>query len=223
MKKLVFIFCCVPIIGFGQLKQENTFHIYLDLFNIPQILGKNSAIQDTNFHNKKIAIGSFGFEGSKSFLSNHRLNLNYGMDYFQYKLLDKTIIQNLALTNTTPFGKGGYRYTYLRFKGGLGVRILSTKNSAYTFNIDALGYFNHKGEIDDNVSFTTYAIDLNFKTNFFAPLHVGNYQFKIGYYLVQPQLSSNLITEGESGDHRTQLNQDYIALERVYVSLKLFF
>ena len=86
MKKLILIFLCLPILGIAQFKKTETVTLYWDLVNLPQALQETSNIQDPNFSMKKIALGAVGFEGAKSFLKNNQLNVNYGIDYFQYKL-----------------------------------------------------------------------------------------------------------------------------------------
>ena len=217
MKKLILIFLCLPILGIAQFKKTETVTLYWDLVNLPQALQETSNIQDPNFSMKKIALGAIGFEGAKSFLKNNQLNVNYGIDYFQYKLVDKNIFDNYTWSNTTPFGKGGLYYSYFRVSGGVGAKLFVRQNMFSSLNLDGSGYFNHRGQEEEKMRFTTYSINLNLKADFLKPLMIGNYQLKIGYYLVSPKLSSNLI----DGDKKIQLEQDYIELDRFYVNLKI--
>ena len=225
MKKLLLILLCLPLIGFGQIfnsSNDGDNFLYIDLLNFPGILGQKQVITDVSFQSKKISTGSFGYESSVS-IPKLASRLNYGIDFFQYKLLDKTILQNIDLSSIAPTGTGGLRYSYYRLTGGLGKGLFFTKFSSSTLNIDASAYFNQKGGYDNNITFTTFGIDINLKSNFnLLPESYEiwrDYQFKLGYYLLVPKLSSNMLNEGYSNG-MTQLQQSYIEMPKFYVSLK---
>ena len=139
MKKLLLMFLCLPLLGFGQIfnySNDGDNFIYIDLVNFPGILGQKQVITDVSFQNKKISTGSFGYESSVS-IPKLASRLNYGIDFFQYKLLDKTILQNIDLTSVAPTGTGGLRYSYYRLTGGLGKGLFFTKFSSSTLNLDS--------------------------------------------------------------------------------------
>jgi len=207
---------------FGNYTNKGENHFYCDLLNFPGSFGQDLIITDPTFESKKIATGSIGFDNSRSFkfLMNNRLN--YGIDFFQYKLLDKNILQNFKGSNTTPWGAGGLHYSYYRVNGGLGTGLLITEHSTSTLNLDFSAYFNQKGKATENMTFTTLGLNINLKSNFSIPLlnsFFSDYQFKLGYYIIPPRLSSYMLNEGYSNG-ATQLQQSYIEMPRLYVSLK---